>query len=61
MTIWVDGSLLPADAVPVRDPGALSPFETMGARGGALPLWADHVARLGAACRTLGLPFSPVA
>lgn len=60
MTIWVDGSLLPADAAPARDPGALSPFETMGAHGGELPLWADHLARLGAACRTLGLPFSPV-
>lgn len=61
MTIWVDGSLLPADAAPVRDAGALSPFETMGARGGELPLWDDHLARLGAASRTLGLPFTPAA
>ena len=57
MTISIDGELLAADAMPQRDANALAPFETMGARGGMVPLWRDHVARLSRTAAELGLPF----
>lgn len=57
MTIAVDGELVPADRMPHRDAHALAPFETMGATGGLVPLWRDHVARLGDTAAKLGLTF----
>ena len=61
MTIRVDDEILPATDMPARDDGAFAPFETMGARGGMVPLWRDHLARLGDAATRLGLQFSPSA
>lgn len=58
MTIAVDGELLPADRAPQRDASLFAPFETMGARGGELPLWHDHLARLAATAHRLALPFA---
>ena len=39
--------------------GGYGVFETMGARGGELPLWSRHWARLRAGAERLGLPFAP--
>ena len=55
MTVWVDGELRGGDAVPRSD--GFAPFETMGARGGDVPLWSRHLARLGASAARLGLGF----
>lgn len=59
MTIWVDGVFVPAERLPARDPAAAAPFETMGATGDEVPLWADHMARLASTCARLALPFAP--
>ena len=55
MTVWVDGELRGGDAVPRSD--GFAPFETMGARGGDVPLWSRHLARLGASAARLGIGF----
>lgn len=56
---WVNGRFVGADAeLEAADEGLLSGlglFETMGARGGALPLWSRHLERLRAAAPRLGL------
>ena len=55
MTVWVDGELRGGDAVPRGD--GFAPFETMGARGAEVPLWARHLERLGASAARLGIGF----
>lgn len=57
MTSWVDGKLVGAGALPQRT--GIAPFETMGAKDGAIALWDRHLARLAAAAARLGLPFAP--
>ncbi len=57
MTVWVDGELRGGGAVPRSDD--VAPFETMGARAGAAPLWDRHLARLAATAHRLGLAFAP--
>lgn len=57
MTAWVDGQFVGDGQLPRRT--GIAPFETMGARGGELPLWDHHLARLAAAASRLGLPFLP--
>lgn len=53
MTAWVDGQLVADGALPRR--AGVAPFETMGARGGELPLWDRHLARLRGALARLEL------
>jgi branched-subunit amino acid aminotransferase/4-amino-4-deoxychorismate lyase len=55
VTAWVDGQLVGDGALPRR--AGVAPFETMGARDGALPLWDRHLARLRSAVARLGLPW----
>ena len=57
MTIWVDGQLLGGSDVPRTK--AIAPFETMGARGGMLPLWPLHLQRLSKTAQRLGIDFEP--
>jgi para-aminobenzoate synthetase / 4-amino-4-deoxychorismate lyase len=57
MTAWCDGQFVAASQVP--KPTAVSPFETMGASRGELPLWERHLRRLAAAAARLRLPFTP--
>lgn len=59
MTNWLDGTFVASAAVPHTRRGAISPCETMGARGGEIVLWERHLARLGAAAQRLGVPFDP--
>jgi para-aminobenzoate synthetase/4-amino-4-deoxychorismate lyase len=61
MSVWIDGRFLASPDVPGLDPGAVAPFETMGARTSQVPLWERHLARLAAAAARLGLPFAPPA
>ena len=49
MTVWVDGAVAAGTAGPALPPGAVAPFETIGAVAGELPLWERHVRRLAAA------------
>jgi para-aminobenzoate synthetase/4-amino-4-deoxychorismate lyase len=56
MNAWVDGTFVPAAALPRRT--AVAPFETMGARSGDVPLWDLHLARLAGSAARLGLPFA---
>lgn len=57
MTAYVDGRLVGDGELPRRV--GVAPFETMGASGGALPLWDLHLARLQGSAARLGLPFAP--
>lgn len=57
MTIWIDGELQGGSTVPRSK--QFAPFETMGARGGDLPLWSRHLDRLTATAGRLGLAFAP--
>jgi branched-subunit amino acid aminotransferase/4-amino-4-deoxychorismate lyase len=57
MNAWLDGRSITQSALPKRV--GTAPFETMGAMGGALPLWERHLARLAATAARLGLPFAP--
>jgi para-aminobenzoate synthetase / 4-amino-4-deoxychorismate lyase len=57
MTAWCDGQIVGDGQVP--KPTAVSPFETMGAVRGDLPLWDRHLRRLAAATQRLRLPFAP--
>ena len=57
MTVWIDGDLLGGDAVPRGD--GFAPFETMGARGGDVPLWSRHLERLAASAARLEIAFEP--
>lgn len=57
MTTWIDGRFAGADPLPARI--GIAPFETMGARAGALPLWPLHLQRLQATAARLRLPFAP--
>ena len=57
MNAWLDGRDVAESALPARD--GTAPFETLGARGGELPLWERHLARLLASAQRLGLPFAP--
>lgn len=59
MMAWIDGRDVTAAAVPQPAPGAVAPFETMGAKDAAIALWDRHLARLQGAARRLGLPFAP--
>lgn len=59
MTTWIDGALVGEQRLPQRT--GVAPFETIGARSGALPLWDLHWARLGASAARLGLPLPPAA
>lgn len=53
---WIDGQFV--GGADVVQPGAVvAPFETMGARGGVVPLWEHHLRRLAATCARLGIPF----
>jgi len=56
VSVWVDGELRAGARVPQGD--GLAPFETMGAQGGAVPLWSRHVARLSATAARLDLAFA---
>lgn len=56
MTAYLDGALVAASALPTTT-AAVAPFETMGAVAAALPLWPQHLARLGAAAARLGRPW----
>jgi branched-subunit amino acid aminotransferase/4-amino-4-deoxychorismate lyase len=53
VTAWVDGKVVADGALPRR--AGVAPFETIGARGGGLPLWDRHLARLRGAVARLGL------
>jgi branched-subunit amino acid aminotransferase/4-amino-4-deoxychorismate lyase len=53
VTAWVDGKVVADGELPRR--AGVAPFETMGARGGGLPLWDRHLARLRGAVARLGL------
>lgn len=55
MTIWVDGKLHGGNDIPRSR--AIAPFETMGATGGAVPLWSRHITRLSTTAQRLGLTF----
>ncbi|MBL8754406.1 MAG: aminotransferase class IV [Planctomycetes bacterium] len=56
MNAWLDGRFVPESRLPRRR--AIAPFETMGARGGDVPLWDLHLARLAGTAARLGLPFA---
>ncbi len=59
MSTWLDGASVGDGRLPPRT--GIAPFETMGARAGAVPLWDRHLQRLAAAAERLQLPFAPPA
>jgi branched-subunit amino acid aminotransferase/4-amino-4-deoxychorismate lyase len=59
MNASLDGRSVAESALPKRT--GIAPFETIGARGGAMPLWERHLQRLAATAARLQLRWAPEA